>query len=143
MQAEKDLESSLDMLKVMGVLQKINCMSLEALLNPKDKSSAISDSDDINLEIFNAVTKHQKAVASGTNPEDDSTDGADAIESAIPSHKEFIEAQATINHYVTHVNHNSQLRQQLEHALKAYAREVHKAQFMGLKDTKVTNYFTK
>lgn len=140
LQAEQDLESSLDLLESTGVLHKINRMSLETLLNPEDENSVGEMESD--QEIFDAVMEVRRVeqmdnrIAMPTSePDDGPTD-------PIPTRRDFIQAQMLINRFLAHADH-SPLGQQLENALRAYSREVRAAQAASLKDTHITDFFAR
>jgi hypothetical protein len=140
LQAEEDLESSLDFLESVGVLQKANRMSLETLLNPEDENGRICDMA-TDQDIFSAVIEVQNATTEGV---ENTTleNGPDDVTCSVPSHRDFIHAQMVVDSFLTHADH-SPLGQQLENSLRAYFREVRAMHVASFKPTHITDFFTR
>lgn len=75
-----------------------------------------------------------------TDPIADGSDDSDGSIDAIPTRRDFLQAQMLMNSFLAHADHTP-LAQQLENTLRAYSREIRAAQASSLKVTHITDFF--
>jgi len=136
-QAEKQVETALDELVATGALQTRNRMDIESLLNPAGESQILTETSD--MEIYQAVID-----AIDARNGQDINSGDDVSEDVIepyPTRRDLLKATSTINKYIN--NLNDPLAHKMEAILGSFNRQLHLEGTRGMKDTTLTDFFTK
>lgn len=134
--AEKQVEASLDDLITKGALQPCNRMDIKNLLNPAGESQVSTEASD--EEIFQSVMDAIEARTNiDINGRDDVDDGV-AIEPQ-PTRHEVLKAVSTISKYIDELD--DPVSRKIEGLLRSFNRQLRLDETKNMKDTVLTKYF--
>ncbi|KAH0840367.1 hypothetical protein J3R83DRAFT_1390, partial [Lanmaoa asiatica] len=135
--AEQLLVEALDQLEATEVLQRLNRMSIKELLNPVAELNNVFDASD--EDIYDAVMDAQAARESSKD-DNDENDSDEHIE-LTPTRKEALQAITVLRRFANEVDDS--LARKVEGVLGSFGRMIRVHELKGLKDTKLTGFFTR
>jgi hypothetical protein len=137
-EAEQQLDGCLDALEERQVLQRINRMSINALVHPENERDSEQATD---KDIYDAVIASRSAqdASDATGGDDDVDDNADPV--IRPTRREALSAAATLQSFVTTLGDT--YARQLDALLATFGRQTQLEATNAMLDTTITDFFTR
>ena len=139
-EAEEAVESVLDELQNIGVLQRQNRMGLEHLLNPIEEQISMmfeANTQDICDAVLTAMANKDP---NANNPHDSETEDEDAMQPR-PTRSQALEAISTIQSYVEDLD--TPYARKVEDVLALFGRQTRVDGMRSTRETKISDFFHK